>query len=69
MYGSVSVHGVSIGGHFIPGSMTYLHGILQVSSIPHTRKICFMLRFFVINSTDFAVLLPTHVLPESHDVT
>lgn len=35
VYGSVSVHGVSVGGQFIPGSMTYVHGSLQVSSILH----------------------------------
>lgn len=33
VYGSVSVHGVSVGGHFIPGSMTYVHGGIQVSLI------------------------------------
>ena len=37
VYGSVSVHGVHVGGHFIPGSMTYVHGILQVSSVLYTK--------------------------------
>ena len=31
VYGSVSVHGIIVGGQFIPGSMTYIHGIVQVS--------------------------------------
>ena len=26
----VGVHGVRVAGHFLPGSMTYLHGVLQV---------------------------------------
>ena len=30
VYGFVCVHGVFVMGHFIPGSMTYLHAILQV---------------------------------------
>lgn len=34
VYGTVGVHGVSIKGHFIPGSMTYTHGIIQVSTHP-----------------------------------
>ena len=32
-YGTVGVHGVKVKGHFIPGSMTYLHGIIHVSEI------------------------------------
>ena len=31
MYGVIGVHGVYVGGHFLPGSMTYLHGQFQVS--------------------------------------
>lgn len=30
VYGVVTVHGLYVGGVFLPGSMTYLHGILQV---------------------------------------
>ena len=30
MYGFVWVHGVYVAGHFVPGSMTYLHGIFEV---------------------------------------
>ena len=30
VYGLISVHGLYVAGHFLPGSMTYLHGILQV---------------------------------------
>jgi hypothetical protein len=47
VYGSVSVHGVSVGGHFIPGSMTYGHGSLQVSFILHTCSI------FILTSSWF----------------
>ena len=31
MYGVIGVHGVYVGGHFLPGSMTYLHEQFQVS--------------------------------------
>lgn len=30
MYGFVWVHGVYVTGHFVPGSMTYLHGIFEI---------------------------------------
>ena len=30
MYGWVSVRGVRVAGHFLPGSMTYLHGVIEV---------------------------------------
>ena len=30
VYGLVGVHGVIVAGHFLPGSLTYLHGGLQV---------------------------------------
>ena len=30
VYGLVGVHGVIVAGHFLPGSMTYLNGVLQV---------------------------------------
>ena len=30
VYGLVSVHGVRVAGHFLPGSVTYIHGIIQV---------------------------------------
>lgn len=30
MYGLVGVHGVIVAGHFLPGSLTYLNGVLQV---------------------------------------
>ena len=33
MYGTVSVHGINVVGHHLPGSMTYLYGILQVGSM------------------------------------
>ena len=31
MYGWVSVRGVRVAGHFLPGSVTYLYGVIQVS--------------------------------------
>ena len=30
VYGLIWVHGVQAAGHFIPGSLTYLYGVLQV---------------------------------------
>ena len=30
-YGFIGAHGVYVSGHFLPGSMTYLYGTLQVS--------------------------------------
>jgi len=30
VYGLVGVHGVIVAGHFLPGSLTYLNGVLQV---------------------------------------
>lgn len=30
VYGLVGVHGVIVAGHFLPGSLTYLDGVLQV---------------------------------------
>ena len=36
VYGTVGVHGVSIKGHFIPGPMTYLHGIIEVRESLYT---------------------------------
>lgn len=30
VYGFVSVHGIYLMGQWIPGSMTYLHGTIQV---------------------------------------
>ncbi len=29
-YGSIWTHGVYIAGHFVPGSLTYLHSIVEV---------------------------------------
>ncbi len=31
-YGLIGAHGVYVSGHFLPGSMTYLYGYLQVGS-------------------------------------
>ena len=29
-YGSIWTHGVYVAGHFVPGSLTYLHSIIEV---------------------------------------
>ena len=34
-YGFVWTHGVYVSGHFIPGSMTYMHSTIEVPH-PHT---------------------------------
>lgn len=44
VYGTVSAHGVNVVGHHLPGAMTYLHGILQVSSrqqVYNYSQVCF----------------------------
>ena len=33
VYGLVFAHGILVAGHFLPGSMTYLHGVFEVSLI------------------------------------